>query len=55
MTATKDNNPTIKNLNDIEPGKISNNEFKRMMIRMIGKIKKDIYKHIHEFKQNISS
>jgi hypothetical protein len=39
------NNSIIKDLNDCEADEISNNEFKRKMMRMVNKIKEDMYKY----------
>jgi hypothetical protein len=43
MSAPKVDNSTIKNLNDGEAGEISNNEFKRAMIKIINDIKEVMY------------
>jgi uncharacterized Fe-S cluster-containing protein len=52
MTPQKVNNPTIKDLNYSEVGKISNIEFKKN--DMIKEIEQDMYKHLNEFKENIN-
>jgi hypothetical protein len=44
MILQKINNHWVSDLNDNEVDKISNNELKRMMIRMINEIKEDMYK-----------
>jgi hypothetical protein len=47
---SKVNNSTIKHFSDSEVDKISMNS--RSMIRMINKIKEDMYEYLNEFKDN---
>jgi hypothetical protein len=39
-------------VNNSEADKISNNEFKRTVVIMADEIKKDMYKHVNEFKED---
>jgi 1,2-phenylacetyl-CoA epoxidase PaaB subunit len=45
-------NSTIKELNNSEVDEISKDKFKRTMIRMTNKIKKDLHKHMNEFMED---
>jgi hypothetical protein len=47
MSPPKVNNSTIKDLNNSEVDEIPNNELKGMKIRMINKIKEDMYQHLN--------
>jgi hypothetical protein len=47
MSPPKVNNSTIKDLNSSEVDEIPNNELKGMKIRMINKIKEDMYQHLN--------
>lgn len=51
MSPPQVNNYTIKVLKDSEVGKISNNELKTTMIKVINDIKEDMYKLLNEFKE----
>jgi hypothetical protein len=42
-------------LNESEADEISNTELKGIMIKMINKIKEDMYRHLNEFKENTNS
>jgi hypothetical protein len=47
MTPRTTNDHTTKDLNDGEVGKITNTELRRI-VRMVSKMKEDVYKHINE-------